>query len=103
MLPCYHDRRPSARGPLTPRLKGSGAQRRWACPIHRSDGRGRTFSVNLEANAYQCFDARCASKGDVIDLWAGLHQRDLRSAALDLVNVFGLEPSPISGTEKRNG
>ena len=79
---------------------GSGAQRRSACPIHRGDGRGRTFSVNLEANG---FNARCASKGDVIDLWAALHQRDLRSAALDLVNVFGLEPSPISGTEKRNG
>jgi hypothetical protein len=88
---------------LTPRLKGAGAQRRCACPIHRGDGRGRTFSVNLETNAYQCFDARCASQGDVIDLWAALHQRDLRAAALDLVHVFALEPSPTTGTEKRNG
>jgi transposase len=88
---------------LTPRLKGSGAQRRCACPIHRGDGRGRTFSVNLEANVYQCFDARCGSKGDVIDLWAALHQRDLRGAALELVHVFGLEPRPPVGTEKRNG
>jgi transposase len=88
---------------LTQRLKGSGAQRRCACPIHRGDGRGRTFSVNLEANVYQCFDARCGSQGDVIDLWAALTQRDVRSAALDLVYVFGLEPCPPGGPEKRNG
>jgi transposase len=88
---------------LSPRLKGSGAQRRCACPIHRGDGRGRTFSVNLQTNVYQCFDARCGSKGDVIDLWAALHQRDVRAAALDLVRVFGLEPCPAGGTEKRNG
>jgi hypothetical protein len=88
---------------LTARLKGSGGQRRCACPIHRGDGRGRTFSVNLQTNAYQCFDARCGSKGDVIDLWAALHQRDARGAALDLVHVFGLEPAPTPGTEKRNG
>ena len=88
---------------LTARLKGAGPQRRCACPIHRGDGRGRTFSVNLDTNVYQCFDARCGSQGDVIDLWAALHQRDLRAAALDLVHVFALEPSPTTGTEKRNG
>jgi transposase len=85
---------------VTPRLKGSGPQRRCACPIHRGDGRGRTFSVNLDLNTYQCFDAKCQSHGDVIDLWAALHQLPLREAALDLVQTFGLEPS---GTEKRHG
>jgi transposase len=88
---------------LTQRLKGAGAQRRCACPIHRGDGRGRTFSVHLGDNVYQCFDARCRSQGDVIDLWAALSQRDVRSAALDLVHVFALEPCPTGGTEKRNG
>jgi transposase len=88
---------------LTVRLKGAGVQKRCACPIHRGDGRGRTFSVNLESNVYQCFDPQCGSQGDVIDLWAAFHQRDLRSAALDLVHVFGLEPCPSGGTEKRNG
>jgi transposase len=34
---------------LTTRLKGGGPQRRGACPIHRGDGRGRTFSVDLES------------------------------------------------------
>jgi DNA primase len=87
---------------LTARLRGSGVQRRCACPIHRGDARGRTFSVNLEENVFQCFDARCASKGDVIDLWASLHGLSLRDAALDLVRTFGLEPAP-PGTEKRNG
>jgi transposase len=86
---------------LTARLKGSGPQRRCACPVHRGDGRGRTFSVNLELNRYQCFDAKCQSQGDVIDLWAALHQQDLRAAALDLVETFALEPAPR--TEKRNG
>ncbi|MFL5343011.1 MAG: CHC2 zinc finger domain-containing protein, partial [Gemmataceae bacterium] len=88
---------------LSNRLKGPGSQKRCACPIHRGDGRGRTFSVNLETNVYQCFDAKCASHGDVIDLWAALGQRDLRAAALDLVHAFGLEPAPPSGTEKSNG
>jgi transposase len=86
---------------LAPRLKGSGPQRRCACPIHRGDGRGRTFSVNLDLNKYQCFDDRCQSQGDVIDLWAALHKFSVRDAALDLVRTFGLEPAPA--TEKRHG
>ena len=69
----------------------------------RGDGRGRTFSLNLDANVFQCFDARCGAKGDVIDLWAALHHQNLREAALDLVHTFGLEPVPPRGTEKRNG
>src|SRR5207244_1996659 len=31
---------------LTARLRGSGPQRRCACPLHRGDARGQTFSVN---------------------------------------------------------
>ncbi len=52
-----------------------------ARPIHCPHSHGRTFSVNLDANVFQCFDARCQKKGDVIDLWAALHHRDLRQAA----------------------
>src|SRR5438552_13504173 len=33
---------------LSARLRGSGPQRRCACPLHRGDARGRTFSVNLD-------------------------------------------------------
>ena len=88
---------------LTPRLRGSGAQRRCTCPLHRGDARGRTFSVNLDTNVFQCFDSGCGKKGDVIDLWAGVRGLSLREAALDLVRTFGLEPAPQKRTEKRNG
>jgi transposase len=88
---------------LAERLRGSGPQRRGPCPLHRGDARGRTFSVNLDANAFQCFDKQCGQKGDVIDLWAAVHGLPLRAAALDLVRTFGLEPAPRPGTEKRNG
>jgi len=88
---------------LAARLKGVGAQRRGPCPIHRGDGRGRTFSVELEKHAFQCFAKECGAKGDVIDLWAGVHRQSLREAALDLVRTFHLEPMPTKGTEKRNG
>jgi transposase len=88
---------------LSSRLRGGGPQRRCACPLHRGDARGRTFSVNLDANVFQCFDKKCAQKGDVIDLWASVKGLSAREAALDLVLTFGLEPAPRSGTEKRNG
>jgi transposase len=88
---------------LASRLRGSGPQRRCACPLHRGDARGRTFSVNLDDNVFQCFDKKCGQKGDVIDLWASVKGLSLREAALDLVHTFGLEPAPRSGTEKRNG
>src|SRR5262249_21294348 len=88
---------------LTARLRGQGRQRRGACPLHRGDARGRTFSVNLDENRFHCFDKRCAQNGDVIDLWAALNGWSLRQAALDLVQTFGLEPAPGAGTEKRHG
>jgi transposase len=88
---------------LFSRLRGGGPQRRCVCPLHRGDARGRTFSVNLDDNVFQCFDKKCAQKGDVIDLWASVKGLSLREAALDLVRTFGLEPAPRGGTEKRNG
>jgi transposase len=88
---------------LSARLRGPSAQRRGACPIHRADGRGRTFSVNLDDNVFHCFDPACQKHGDVIDLWAALHKMDLRAAAVDLVQTFDLEPAPRHRTEKRHG
>ena len=86
---------------LASRLRGSGPQRRCTCPLHRGDARGRTFSVNLDKNVFQCFDPACAKKGDVIDLWATVRGLSLRQAAIDLVRTFNLEPAPA--TEKRHG
>src|SRR5262249_17275041 len=88
---------------LAGRLRGSGPQRRGPCPLHRGDARGRTFSVNLDANVFQCFAKECRQKGDVIDLWAALHGQSLRAAALELVRTFGAEPAPPPGTGKGNG
>ncbi len=88
---------------LSARLRGPGSQRRCACPIHRGDGRGRSFSVNLDEHVFQCFDATCGQKGDVIDLWAAVHKMNLRRAAQDLIQTFTLAPAPGTGTEKRNG
>jgi hypothetical protein len=88
---------------LLSRLRGSTEQRRCACPIHRGDGRGRTFSVNLSEGVFCCFDSRCGKQGDVIDLWAALKQMSLREAALDLINTFDLEAAPAKRTEKRHG
>jgi transposase len=88
---------------LTARLRGSGAQQRCACPIHKADGRGRTFSVNLNDNVFACHHASCKKQGDVIDLWAAVHRQNLRAAALDLIQTFDLEPAPKKRTEKRNG
>jgi len=88
---------------LSAQLRGRGPQRRGPCPLHRGDARGRTFSVNLATNVFQCFDKKCGHKGDVIDLWAAIQGLSLRAAALDLIHTFGLEPAPRPGTEKRNG
>ena len=79
---------------LSARLRGSGLQRRGPCPLHRGDARGRTFSVHLGEHVFQCFEPSCGRKGDVIDLWAGVHGMSLRDAALDLVQTFNLEPGP---------
>jgi hypothetical protein len=59
--------------------------------------------VNLQENVFQCFDARCAKKEDVIDLWAAVRGLSLRQAADDLVPSFQPEATPRRGTEKRNG
>ena len=86
---------------LLSRLRGNGPQRRCTCPIHQGDGRSRTFSVNLEQNMFQCFDTRCEAKGDVIDLWALLHKKEVRAAALELVQTFHLEPAPRTPSPHR--
>ena len=88
---------------LSSKLRGSGTQWRCACPLHRGDNRGHTFSVNLEEHVFNCFDATCGKRGDVIDLWAALHQMSVREAALDLVETFGIAPAATRGSEKRHG
>lgn len=72
-------------------LKGSGAQRRGPCPIHEPSNReGRSFSVNLEKKAFQCFDASCGAKGNVLDLWAQCRHLTPFDAAQEMTDHFGI-------------
>jgi len=74
-------------------LKGNGAQRRGPCPIHESSSsHGRCFSVNLEKNVFQCFDASCGVKGNVLDLWAQSQRLSIPQAAENLAQRFDLAP-----------
>jgi DNA primase len=91
-----------------------GAQVRGPCPIHRSKSdRSRSFSANLDKNAFRCF--RCGASGNQLDLWCAVTQMDLHEATIMLCERLGVvvpylnspsrEPNPSAktpGTEKRN-
>jgi hypothetical protein len=82
------------------RLRGHGPQRRGACPIHASRrDRGRTFSVHLDKNVFQCFHPPCGAAGNVLDLWCAVHGLTLYEGACHLAETFHLE---LTNTEKRN-
>jgi transposase len=85
------------------KLKGSGPQRRGACPLHAaSDSRQPTFSVHLGRKVFHCFHTSCRAHGNVLDLWAAFHRMPLYEAALHLAQTLGLQLTPPSRTEKRN-
>jgi transposase len=82
------------------RLRGN-TQRRGPCPIHGSKrDRGRTFSVHLGKNVFQCFHPPCGAAGNVLDLWCAVHRLTPYEGALHLAQTFHLPLDP--GTEKRN-
>ena len=86
-------------------LRGRGEQRRGPCPVHSQPGDAeRTFSVHLGKNAFQCFHADCAVKGNVLDLWAAIHRLPLYDAALNLAETFQLlrnrEEEPVARTRR---
>jgi transposase len=89
---------------LLPELRGRGPQRRGPCPVHSQPGeKKRPFSVHLDKNVCQCFDAACAVKGNVLDLWSAIHHLPLYEAALSLADTFGVprnrrEEEPVVGT-----
>jgi DNA primase len=54
-----------------------------SCPLHpRHSPRSRSFSANLEKNAYRCF--HCGSSGNQLDLWAAATRQPLYQAAIEL-------------------
>jgi transposase len=84
-------------------LRGSGQQRRGPCPVHSQPAAWeRTFSVHLGKGVFQCFQADCGLKGNVLDLWAAIHGLPLYEAALHLAGTFQLaltrEEEPVRGT-----
>lgn len=80
-------------------LHAKGRQLRGPCPIHSAkQSRGRSFSVNLHKNAFQCFDASCGAKGNALDLWAQIRKLPLHEAAKELVERLGLQPRNNSCT-----
>jgi transposase len=90
---------------LMTHLRGRGEQRRGPCPVHSHPGDAeRTFSVHLGKNAFQCFHAECAVKGNVLDLWAAIHRLPLYEAALHLAETFQLprnrEEEPVARTRR---
>ena len=60
-----------------------GGQVRGPCPLHgRHSPQSRSFSANLEKNAYRCF--HCGSSGNQLDLWAAATRQPLYQAASEL-------------------
>jgi transposase len=74
-------------------LQGNATQRRGPCPIHGSQRpTSRSFSVNLERNLFRCFSPECQAHGNVLDLWAAIHNLTLYEAAKHLAATFGIDP-----------
>ena len=72
-------------------LQGRSRQLRGPCPsCSKQNSRKRSFSVNLKKNVFRCHNPACEIHGNVLDLWAELHQQELYAAALDLARTFGI-------------
>ena len=65
------------------------------------DDRERTFSVHLGKNVFHCFHADCGAKGNVLDLWAAVHNCHCtrRPCIWPRPSGFpGTEKEPVKGT-----
>lgn len=81
------------------RIKGS--QWRGNCPLPSCRDRHCNFSVHLEKKAYRCFT--CGSRGNVLDLWAQVHELPLYQAALHVCRELGIPvPFHSSITQRAN-
>ena len=82
------------------RLRGNGSQCRGPCPVHGTKrARGRTFSVHLGKDVFQCFHPPCGAAGNVLDLWCAIHHLTPYEGARHLAETFDLD---LTRTEKRN-
>jgi transposase len=77
------------------RLRGNGTQCRGPCPVHGAKrAKGRTFSVHLGKNVFQCFHPPCQAAGNVLDLWCAVHHLSPYEGARHLAQTFGLKLTP---------
>ena len=68
----------------------NGPQLRGPCPIHRSSSENsRSFSVNIEKQAFQCFG--CGKKGNQLDLVAAITGLPLLEAAWTLAERLAID------------
>ena len=75
----------------------NGPQLRGPCPIHKSSSeKSRSFSVNLEKQAFQCFG--CGKKGNQLDLFAAVTGLPLLEAAWTLAEHLAVDRQQL---EKR--
>lgn len=71
-------------------VRRSGAELRGPCPIHRARSpRSRSFAANVAKNVFRCF--HCGAAGNVLDLWADVHQTDVYRAAVELCERLDIE------------
>jgi transposase len=76
---------------LLTRLHGSGPQRRGPCPIHDPQiqhPQAKTFSVHIDKQVFRCLHAECHAHGNVLDLWAAIHNLPLKEAAIHMARAF---------------
>lgn len=76
-------------------LKKSGDEFRGSCPIHRGSDK-KHFSANLNKNAFRCFYAQCAARGNVLDFVAAMERCSVRDAAAKLKEWFSVGESQSS-------
>jgi DNA primase len=77
---------------------GRGAQRSLLCPFHRE--RKASCKIELERRIFQCFG--CGAKGNILDFVARLDDSDLRSAALKIAEVCGIDPAQPGRPRERS-
>lgn len=77
--------------------RGEGDELRGRCPIHprATGGAARSFSANLEKNAFKCFDSNCGAHGNVLDFVAAKEDCSVKDAALKLKDWFRVGDSDI--------
>ena len=66
-----------------------GDQWRGPCPVHGSNRRSRSLSVNVRLGRYHCFV--CGSHGNALELWSAVRGVNLHAAAVELCQLSGME------------